>query len=121
MSAAGGGFSGATGRDRRPGYVADHKRRRAFVVAHLRQHGEQVERGVWRARCQVCGHVKTLRISDYWADHVTPVAAGGSEHGPLQLSCKACQITQGSQVANARNPKAVPRKRPPEDHPGRLK
>ena len=49
---------------------------------------------------------------------MTPVALGGSEDGPLRLSCAECQIKQGSKVANAVNPKAVPRRRPKEDHPG---
>ena len=114
-------FSGARGsRDRRPGYAADQRRRRAFVASDLRQHGEQVERGIWRARCELCRHVKTLPLSHWWADHVHAVADGGSEHGPLRLSCKACQIAQGSAVANARNPKAQSRKRAEEKHPGVL-
>jgi len=114
-------FSGARGTgQRRPGYAADQRRRRAVVSAHLHEHGHQVEHGVWQARCAVCGQVKTLRISDWWADHVDPVAAGGREQGELRLSCKACQIQQGSQVGNARNPRAQSRKRAPEPHPGAI-
>jgi len=108
-------FSG--GRRPRPGYEADRRRRREFVRTQLRQHGEREGAG-WRAQCQVCGHVRVLPISRWWADHVTPVALGGSEDGPLRLSCAECQIKQGSKVANAVNPKAVPRRRPKEDHPG---
>lgn len=106
--------------DRRPGYAADQRRRRAFVAGYLRLHGEQVQRGVWRARCSLCGQVKTLPLSDWWADHVDPVASGGRERGELRLSCKACQLRQGSQVGNARNPMAQPRKRKAERHPGLL-
>lgn len=113
-------FGGHQRRERRPGYASDQKRRRAFVAAHLRQHGEQVRRGIWRARCPLCGHVKELPISDWWADHVDPVAAGGTERGELRLSCKECQLRQGSQVGNSRNPLAQSRKRKPEPHPGRI-
>ena len=106
--------------ERRPDYGADQRRRRAFVRSYLREHGEQVERGIWRCTCELCGRSLVLPLSEWWADHVTAVADGGSEDGPLQLSCKACQITQGSRVANAHNPRAVPRKRPPEAHPGAI-
>ena len=119
MSRPGHAFDGTRqARERRPEYEADRKRRRAFVTAHLRQHGVREGQGVWTAVCQVCGVRKTLPLSEWWADHIHAVADGGSEHGPLRISCKACQITQGSQVANARNPRAQPRRRQQEDHPG---
>jgi hypothetical protein len=109
---------GRSARERRPGFAVEQRRRRAFVRSQLRQHGQEVSRGVWLATCQVCGKTKTLPLSRWWADHITPVALGGSESGPLQLSCAECQIKQGSAVGNAVNPMAQPRKRSPEEHPG---
>ena len=112
-------FAGARpSQERRPDYDADRKRRRAFVRQHLRDNGQEVDRGVWLATCQVCGQVRALPLSDWWADHIHVVARGGSEHGPLRLSCKLCQLKQGSTVANERNPLAQSRKRAQEQHPG---
>jgi hypothetical protein len=115
----GSAFSSGQPRKRRPGYDAERKRRRAFVRAHLRQHGERID-GKWQAVCQVCGRTRILPLARWWADHVTPVALGGDEHGPLRLSCAECQVKQGSQVANAVNPMARARKRKEERHPGLL-
>jgi hypothetical protein len=114
-------FAGArSASERRPDYQADRKRRREFVRQHLHDHGERMSDSTWKASCQCCGKVKTLPFSDWWADHVHAVAQGGSEHGDLRLSCKECQLRQGSAVGNARNPMAVSRKRKGERHPGDL-
>ncbi|WP_207974577.1 HNH endonuclease [Parafrankia sp. BMG5.11] len=37
--------------------------------------------------------------SDLTADHVTPVAAGGREDGPLTVRCRACNSAKGARVA----------------------
>lgn len=76
--------------------------------------------GTWTARCRVCGAQCRLALRDWWADHITPVSQGGSEEGELRLSCKQCQLTQGSRLGNARNPLAQSRKREEERHPGRI-
>ena len=106
--------------ERRPGYSRDAKRRRKFVERALRQDGERVGSDEWRAVCTVCKQLMTLPLSDWWADHINPVAEGGEEGGPLRLSCKHCQLRQASRVGNARNPLAQSRKREPEKHPGDL-
>jgi hypothetical protein len=111
---------GRTQGERRPGYAADRKRRRKFVEHALRADGVRTPDGQWRATCTVCRQTMTLPLSDWWADHITPVAQRGEEGGPLRLSCKYCQIKQASMVGNARNPRAQPRKREPEKHPGDL-
>ena len=109
----------ATG-ERRPGYSRDAKRRRKFVERALRKDGERVAPGEWRAVCTVCKQLMTLPLSDWWADHIVPVADRGEEGGPLRLSCKYCQLKQASRVGNARNPMAQSRKREEEKHPGDL-
>jgi hypothetical protein len=106
--------------ERRPGYSADRKRRRRFVERALRADGVRMADGQWRAVCQVCKQTMTLPLSDWWADHILPVAQRGDEGGPLRLSCKYCQLKQASRVGNARNPMAQSRKRPQEKHPGDL-
>jgi len=106
--------------ERRPGYSRDAKRRRKFVERALRQDGERVGSDEWRAVCTVCKQLMTLPLSDWWADHINPVADRGEEGGPLRLSCKACQIKQAARIGNANNPLAVPRRRPEERHPGDL-
>lgn len=106
--------------ERRPGYAADRKRRRKFVEHALRADGIREGDGQWRATCTVCKQTMTLPLSDWWADHILPVAERGEEGGPLRLSCKYCQLKQASRVGNARNPMARPRKREEEKHPGDL-
>ena len=106
--------------ERRPGYNADRRRRRKFVERALRADGIREGEGQWRATCTVCKQTMTLPLSDWWADHILPVAERGEEGGPLRLSCKYCQLKQASRVGNARNPMAQSRKREPEKHPGDL-
>jgi hypothetical protein len=102
---------------RRPGYAALSRRRREFVRRHLKDHGTHVGDGLWQAQCCVCSRTLTLPMREWWADHITPVAMGGREDGPLQLSCGDCQRKQGSVIGNARN-WTHQRKREPEKHPG---
>lgn len=67
-------------RQRRPYTSTEQTRRRAAVDAHRRQHGD------WCPGWQRAPHPAT----DLTADHVTPVAAGGHETGPLQVLCRSC-------------------------------
>lgn len=106
--------------ERRPGYNADSRRRRKFVERALHADGVREGDGDWRAVCQVCKQLMTLPLSDWWADHIIPVADCGEEGGPLRLSCKYCQLKQASRIGNERNPMAQSRKREPEKHPGDL-
>ena len=101
-------------------YTRDQPRRRRFVKAWLRDHAEQVERDVWRCECQVCHRTLTLPLPQWTADHIHPVALGGDESGPLQLACAQCQRVQAAHVANKVNPRAQPRRRPAEPHPGAI-
>jgi hypothetical protein len=111
---------GRSPHERRAGYNADRRRRRKFVERALRQDGTRVGRDEWRAVCTVCKQTMTLPLSDWWADHINPVAESGEEGGALRLSCKYCQLKQASRVGNARNPRAQSRKRAEEKHPGDL-
>ena len=89
-------------RQSRPGYDAERRRRRAFVKAELHHVGEHLGNNVWLAVCELCGVPKALPFSEWWADHVHPVALGGSEAGPLRLSCASCQRRQGARLARER-------------------
>jgi len=111
---------GRSTHERRPDYGRDAKRRRKFVERALRADGLCVAPGEWRAVCTVCKHLMTLPLSDWWADHINPVADCGEEGGPLRLSCKHCQIKQASRIGSAHNPMAQPRRRAEEKHPGDL-
>jgi 5-methylcytosine-specific restriction endonuclease McrA len=55
-------------------------------------------------------------------DHIVPVSAGGSEDDSNLASIheRPCHAAKTAQEANARNPKAIPRKRAPEQHPGMI-
>lgn len=101
-------------------YTRDQSRRRRFVKTWLREHGEQVGPNVWRCECQVCRQTLTLPLPQWTADHIHPVALGGDESGPLQLACAHCQQKQASAIGNARNPRAQPRRRQSEPHPGAI-
>lgn len=87
---------------RRPGYERERRRRRQFVRDRLNMQGVHLGDGVWQATCTTCWQVKSLPVRDWFADHIIPVAAGGSEDGPLRLSCAACQRRQGGLIANRR-------------------
>ncbi|WP_407657607.1 HNH endonuclease [Kribbella turkmenica] len=58
----------------------ERSRRAQAVAAHRAQHGN------WCPGWQRDAHA----ADDLTADHVTPVAAGGSESGPLQCLCRSC-------------------------------
>lgn len=71
----------------RTGYThAEKKRRKQAVREHVARHG-------W-----VCpGWQRTAhRAYDLTADHVVPVAAGGSQGGPLQVLCRSCNGRKGA-------------------------
>ena len=53
-------------------------------------------------------------------DHIRPVSMGGGEDDTnLQaIHSRPCHAAKTAREANARNPRAVPRKRAPEEHPG---
>jgi len=87
-------------RDRRPDYDRERRRRRKFVRDQLNMHGVHIGDGVWAATCATCGRSKSLPIRDWLADHITPVSAGGSESGPLRLSCVQCQRRQGGHIGS---------------------
>jgi 5-methylcytosine-specific restriction protein A len=72
----------AKGREkRRPGYTNAERERRALVVAQWRR-----DRGDYCPGYNVPPHL----TPDLTADHITPVAAGGAEGGPLTVLCRAC-------------------------------
>lgn len=75
-------------RDRRPGYGNVEIVRRAETVAAWRAvHGELCP-GWKRAPHQAdAGNPLT-------ADHLTPVAAGGAEAGPLGVLCRSCNSSK---------------------------
>ena len=74
----------------------ERKRRSDFIADHRNRYGN------W---CPVCGdqdvHADGKRVH-LWADHITPVALGGDEHGPLRAMCSRCQSKQGRAVMMAR-------------------
>ena len=78
---------------------------------------ERVRRRVLRRdgyRCYVCGAEGASQV-----DHIIPVSRGGTDdESNLASICNACHAAKTSREANARNPKAAPRKRQPERHPG---
>jgi len=77
--------NGVPSRQRRPGWDAGRKRREAIVKQHRAQYGD------W---CPLCGRSE-VKLS---ADHITPVALGGSEDGPLRVACMDCQHKQAGHV-----------------------
>lgn len=76
----------ATANRRRPGYTAAETRRRAQTVqAHIATHGYTCPG--WKRP----PHPAT----DLTADHITPIAAGGPENGPLTVLCRTCNASKG--------------------------
>lgn len=68
-------------RRRRPRITWTEQQRRAKAVAtHRARYGD------WCPGWQCPPHASP----DLTADHVTAVAAGGDEHGELQVLCRAC-------------------------------
>jgi 5-methylcytosine-specific restriction protein A len=73
---------------RRPGYTnAERVRRLRTVQAWVAEHGPYCPG--WGRE----GHLVALR--DLTADHVAPVAAGGSESGALRILCRGCNSRRG--------------------------
>lgn len=76
----------------RPHYNARERKRRAEAVReHRRRFGN------------VCFGYKRLphhatRENPLTADHVTPVAAGGAEDGPLAVLCLSCNARKGGRL-----------------------
>ena len=71
------------------GSWSERKRRAAVVAAWRRDVGD------------VCpGYQRPAHNAlDLCADHVTPVAAGGDEHGELQILCRACNSSKRDRAA----------------------
>lgn len=85
--------SGPNRTPRRVSY-AERQRRKRCVDQWL------AEYGAW---CPECGAVEWYDDGTkvvITADHVTPVALGGAEDGPLKAMCKRCQSSQGARIRN---------------------
>jgi len=67
--------------------------------------------------CYVCGKAGADEV-----DHIVPAIAGGTDDDVnlAAIHRYPCHAAKTAREANAHNPKAVPRKRPPEPHPGRI-
>lgn len=63
---------------------AERQRRARAVAEHRTQHGD------WCPGWHRPAHPS----SDLTADHITPVAAGGHPHGPLQVLCRSCNSSK---------------------------
>ncbi len=74
-------------RERRPGYGAAERRRRADAVTQWRdEHGDMCP-----------GYQRPPHpASDLTADHVISVASGGREDGPLVVLCRSCNSRKGA-------------------------
>ena len=61
----------------------------------LNEHGFLLSDGkTMAARCPECRAVKVKWV----ADHVVPLAEGGTEDGALQVHCKTCSGRQGARI-----------------------
>lgn len=67
---------------------AETVRRRTTVQAHRAQHGD------WCPGWRRPSHPAT----DLTADHITPVAAGGAEAGPLDVLCRSCNSAKRDSI-----------------------
>ena len=76
----------------------ERKRRAAIVSAWLSVHGRALENGDVIARCPDCRQMKR----NFVADHVLPLAQGGSEDGELRVHCASCSGRQGARLAALR-------------------
>jgi 5-methylcytosine-specific restriction endonuclease McrA len=67
--------------------------------------------------CYICGHPGANQV-----DHIIPVSAGGGEEDSnlAAIHEHPCHAAKTAREANARNPRAVSRKRTPEQHPGMI-
>jgi len=67
--------------------------------------------------CYVCGRPGATHV-----DHVVPASRGGSDdEANLRAICGECHGRKTAGEANAANPKAQPRKRAEEEHPGLIR
>lgn len=72
----------------RPGYGnTERLRRKQAVDAHRAEYGN------WCPGWQRAPHPAT----DLTADHITAVAVGGAENGPLSVLCRSCNSRKGAQ------------------------
>ena len=61
----------------------------------LNEHGFMLSDGVTKAaHCPECREVRVKWV----ADHVVPLAEGGTEDGALQVHCKTCSGRQGARI-----------------------
>ena len=67
---------------------AEKMRRAATVRRHREQYGD------WCPGWIRPGHLVDPERNPLSADHITPVAAGGTEDGPLQVLCRSCNSTK---------------------------
>lgn len=73
----------------RTGYGnAERQRRARTVVEHLERHGPVCPG--WRTAPH------TVDPAALTADHLMPVAAGGAQHGELQVLCRSCNSRRGA-------------------------
>lgn len=65
--------------------------------------------------CYICGKQGADQV-----DHIVPASQGGGDEDEnlAAIHESPCHAAKTAREANARNPKAVPRKRKPEAHPG---
>lgn len=78
----------ATKHHRRPRESKPERRRREDAVS--------AHRAVYGDWCPGWGDRLPHEASDLTADHITPVAAGGPEDGPLAVLCRACNGAKGA-------------------------
>ncbi|OZE77211.1 hypothetical protein CH305_18410 [Rhodococcus sp. 15-649-2-2] len=69
---------------------ADRARRKAAVEAHRAINGEWCP-GIGRP-----AHTLTPRDGGLTANHITPIALGGSPTGPLAVTCRSCNSRQAA-------------------------
>ncbi len=77
---------------------AETKRRREVVAQFMAEHGITLPNGDVIARCPQCHQMKARFV----ADHVVPLAVGGSETGRLRVHCASCSGRQGAAITNAK-------------------
>ena len=89
--------------ERRPDYNSwpERRRRQKTVADWLAVHGRKCANGDIIARCPECHTMRARFI----ADHITPIAEGGSEDGPLAVHCGSCSARQGDRLSKARRRK----------------
>lgn len=67
--------------------------------------------------CYICGRPGASQI-----DHIVPASQGGGDEDEnlAAVHQHPCHARKTAREANAKNPKAVPRRRAPEKHPGEI-